>query len=66
MLYRYFLIDDFGLRLPAKEFTAGNDDEARSLAHQLMNGKVIEVWQDARLVVMLGKASGSPSGGAKD
>ena len=64
MLYRYFLIDDFGLRLPANEFTAENDEEARSLARQFTDGKVIEVWQDARLVVTLDKTSGSLSDGA--
>lgn len=52
MQYRYFLIDH-GLRLPPEEFVAEDDEEARRLARQSMNGHEIEIWQDDRLVVML-------------
>ena len=55
MQYRYFLIDGLGQRLPREEFMAENDDDARRLAQKFMDGHAIEIWQEDRLVLALGK-----------
>jgi hypothetical protein len=52
--YRAYLIDELGHILrPAKAINAETDEEAIKVARQLVQDHDIELWQEARRVIIL-------------
>lgn len=52
--YRFYVLDkDDHVREPPHVFECPDDEEAVEKASQLLNGRVIEVWDQSRRVVRL-------------
>lgn len=49
----YTLTDRHQIKTPPAVIECENDQEAVELAHEMVNGHVIELWQGARFVTMI-------------
>ena len=58
MAYRLCEIDRSGYSsMPARELMFGSDAEAIANVERRLDGKVVDIWQDARLVARLEPAN---------
>jgi hypothetical protein len=55
--YRIYTLKDGKIDSPARIATCASDQQAIDQAKQLLNGHDIEVWERARLVILLQPAS---------
>ena len=53
LTYRLYFLDGSDRVVTGKIFDCRDDAEARTIAHQYVDGRALELWQDARLVARL-------------
>jgi hypothetical protein len=59
-VYRVYSINEQGHFAGSTVITAESDDEAKSIAHKMLNGTDLELWEGGRLVTRLAQTSSGP------